>query len=325
MELIQKLKTAFQQEGFIGGIKYLKGHLVYRTYKLSNNRFIKKRILNFKMYLDINDTGLSKVLLIRGSREKAHTWIMKNILKPNMVVLDIGSNLGYYAIMEAKIAKKVYAIEPSPLNIKILRKNICLNKLNNVETYELAVSNKIGTRQLYLSNYSNYHSIKGNYNSSLNSFYAEESSGESIEVKTNTVDRFLKNKQKVDLIRMDIEGAECEVIDGMKETLKTFPMLMMEIHQPNYDNKNDFEKRIKKLFKQGYYPKYVVSEIPILDKEIEPITTKYTPIRIFKTDSYFRSVFDNITKGDLLELIIDTKPRRIKHILLCKENDILPK
>ena len=53
-------------------------------------------------------------------------------------VLDLGANIGYYAIMEAKVGSsgKIYAIEPDPRNIEILIKNLKLNKINDIFEFE---------------------------------------------------------------------------------------------------------------------------------------------------------------------------------------------
>ncbi|GAG95136.1 unnamed protein product, partial [marine sediment metagenome] len=76
-----------------------------RRYKSMNNYKIKE-ILGSKMCLIPSDIGLSKQLIEHGIREEASVKFMKEILQPDWTVIDIGANLGYYALLEANYVKK---------------------------------------------------------------------------------------------------------------------------------------------------------------------------------------------------------------------------
>ena len=90
--------------------------------------------------------GIGRALYVYGSRELDHKWMLTEELFPGNVVLDLGANIGYYAIMEAKIvgsSGKIYAIEPDPRNIEILKKNIKLNNIDGIfDLEEGAISNE---------------------------------------------------------------------------------------------------------------------------------------------------------------------------------------
>ena len=71
--------------------------------------------------------GIGRALYVFRSRELDHKWMLDNELSSGNVVLDLGANIGYYAIMEARKiggTGKIYAIEPDPRNIELLQKNI---------------------------------------------------------------------------------------------------------------------------------------------------------------------------------------------------------
>ena len=88
--------------------------------------------------------------------------MLQAILKPGMNVLDIGANIGYYAIMESILvgtSGNVVAIEPMLPNIKMLRKNIELNNVKNIEVVHGAVSSQTGTGQMFVSSHSNLHTF----------------------------------------------------------------------------------------------------------------------------------------------------------------------
>ena len=135
MKLMAKLATLAKmkrERGIINtfgfGIQYIKEIVILSYFKLrSKDGLFLKEIHGNKMYLDPSDIGLSKELLLSGTREELQTKIIKEMVKKGMVVLEIGANLGYYALIEASIIGKegkIYAIEPVPRNFEILNKNI---------------------------------------------------------------------------------------------------------------------------------------------------------------------------------------------------------
>ena len=126
--------------------------------KVIKKKYIKKKIFNSLMYLDVNDPGISKTLILFGKRELEHKYIMNKVIKKNMNILDIGANIGYYALIELDIIKDsgyLIACEPSPSNFKLLNKNILLNKHKNYETHNIAISNSNSTKEFHLSKSSN--------------------------------------------------------------------------------------------------------------------------------------------------------------------------
>lgn len=134
--------------------------------------------------------------------------------------------LGYYALLESRLVGeegKVYAIEPVPENIKLLKRNIEINQYSNIDIFQLAVGDNNGSGFIYLFNGSNLHSMNKN-----NSFESKHS----IPVKIITLDKFLEDKPYPNIIRMDTEGYEEEIIKGMKKTLsmKKPLKIFMEFH-----------------------------------------------------------------------------------------------
>ena len=137
--------------------------------------------------------------------------------KSNEVVVDLGANIGEYTIMAAKQAKNVIAFEPNKRAVDFLNKNIELNKLTNVQVIPKAAHSKTGTITLY--------SIPGtNTRDSICLFNKGKYFSESI-----TLDEALKDK-RIDIIKMDIEGAEFEALKGAENTLKNKPRIIAELH-----------------------------------------------------------------------------------------------
>lgn len=272
--LIKRSIEIFKKAGFSGFIRAIQKYyqeyppLRYHFYywiksKLSHSKIIIKEVQGSKMYLDLNDYGLSKHLYFYSIREPECTRIMKQYIKKGMIIVDLGANIGYYALLEAAIMKdkgKIYAIEPFPPNYNLLKKNIELNSYENIiESYNIAISNKSGKDKMYMLKEHNLCNMM------------QSNSTDFIEVQTSKLDDFLVDKQPPDLIRMDIEGFEYYVIDGMEKTLQNSMSCIMfiEIHPYQiYEKGLDYKKPLQKLFKYGFVPKYVVREYGPLKEEV---------------------------------------------------------
>lgn len=173
--------------------------------------------------LDQSDPVASGAIAL-GVYERYESEIFRSKIKPGMTIIDIGANLGYYTAIASCLAGErglVMAFEPEPNFFKLLSRNIRRNGLKNVVNFELAIAEKNGLTNLYLSNENKGH------NSLINS----EELKNSVQVKTATLDDFLASHKitKVDMIKMDIEGAEILALEGMKNTLiKHRPLLFLE-------------------------------------------------------------------------------------------------
>ncbi len=153
------------------------------------------------------------------------------------IVLDCGANIGIFSIYAAKNAKMVYAFEPSKEEIAILPKNERLNNCNNIKIIPKAViDNSRGAKLVLLGTVSNYLIDKEKKENE------EESDKENIlDIETISIDEFVEKEglEKVDFIKMDIEGSEKKALLGAKETLKKFkPKLALSI----YHKFSDFYK-----------------------------------------------------------------------------------
>ena len=168
-------------------------------------------INNYKMILDLHDTFN---LSITKSYEPIETDLVKKHIKKNDRILDIGANIGYYTLLFASIIGSkghVFSFEPEPKNFKILESNVKLNNFHNTTLEKLAVSNQSGNIELYLSDEGiGQHRIhKSRFGKS------------SISVKMISIDDYFDNNfQKIDFIKIDVEGAEYDVLKGMKHILK---------------------------------------------------------------------------------------------------------
>ncbi len=148
--------------------------------------------------------------------------------KEGDIVIDIGAHIGRYTITSSKqIGKtgKVVAIEADPDNFQLLKRNIALNKLTNVLPLNYAVFSTRTRMKLYEQ------SASAKYNSLMLARAAE--SKNYVEVNADTLDNILKQNgvNQVNWIKIDVEGAEYEVLKGSAETLSGGNIsLFVEIH-----------------------------------------------------------------------------------------------
>ncbi|MAE49227.1 hypothetical protein CMI48_00660 [Candidatus Pacearchaeota archaeon] len=147
-------------------------------------------------------------------------------LPKKAIILDLGANIGTFTTLAAKNqnTKKVYAYEPFPENTALLVRNIAMNDLNEkVSINAEAVSGKSGTTKFYLNH-------KGPATHSLHN-----KTGKSITVPTISLSQILKKQKikKVDLLKLDVEGAEEDILFNTTKTdLKKIKHIVMEYH-PN--------------------------------------------------------------------------------------------
>ena len=171
------------------------------------------------MQLDLSDVGISKELFLTGVHELHSTLEFRRNLKSGMTVLEVGANIGYYALIATQHIGpdgKIVAIEPSPPNVQALRKNIELNNAQDmIHVHPYAAGREAGHLPFYIVSKSN-----------LSSFINRESYGirlmSIVDVMVLPVDEILERERlTIDYFRMDLEGFESEVIEGMANTLQS--------------------------------------------------------------------------------------------------------
>jgi len=179
--------------------------------------FLIKRLRPEKVELDGNifylDPNDSLAISIFKDYEKAEIDLIKKVLKKGMHVIDLGAHIGYHTVIMSKIIGekgRVFAFEPNPDHIKLLEKNIKVNKLTNVTIVKKAVGNKNGKITLHLNP----------ENLADHRIYQTED-WKGVDVQITSLDQYFKNmKIPIDFIKMDIQGAEGEAILGMKKLLE---------------------------------------------------------------------------------------------------------
>jgi FkbM family methyltransferase len=218
------------------------------------------RVLRGRMAGARINLGGSFLRYLTGDAEPEVQAALAELIEPDQVVYDVGANIGFFTILCSRLVGpqgKVYAFEPIPENLATLRHNVALNGLSNVVVVDKALSSQTGTAQMFVSPWSAFHSLNVEGATKQDNHGAE--AGE-MEVQTITLDEFLQGDgvRAPDLLKIDVEGAELIVVQGMAETLRTAqPLLLVELH----DTKLDYIEFVDSI---GYRVRVVDGERPEL-------------------------------------------------------------
>ena len=160
-----------------------------------------------------------------GTAEPHLQKIIKKHVRPGDVVYDIGANIGYVSLSLAKqvgATGKVIAFEPVPQSIACLRRNVQINRLDNVQILELAASDGLGKATIRIAD---------NLSTASLVWHRHDPSAASLEIATVSVDELVESGalRTPRFVKIDVEGAEDKVLLGMRKTLVAArPVLFVE-------------------------------------------------------------------------------------------------
>ena len=157
--------------------------------------------------------------------DKIYTGIFEN--KKDMVIIDVGANIGIITRFMRDFAKTIYSIEPSPENFEALKKNVEFNEWDNVIPFNFALSDKDGKANFNIW-------LKNRTGNSLVYTFGAASARKTVEVDTKRFDTFFaeNNIGEVDFVKLDVEGAEDMILysDGFKNIADKIKSIMVEFH-----------------------------------------------------------------------------------------------
>lgn len=163
---------------------------------------------------------------VEGEFEPEMVSLFKSLLQPSDTVLDIGANIGCTSLLFGDLARKVFSFEPSPTTYLWLVENVQRANLNNVEPINLGLGKEAGTFELTFAP----NNRSGGFVSNLTS----ASEGHQVEQITIAKgDDFIRERQivKVDFIKIDVEGFEQSVIEGLAATIaRDQPIVALELN-----------------------------------------------------------------------------------------------
>ena len=177
----------------------------------------------FILGIPAEEWRLAAYCAFRGTPEPGMTRAFEAAVRPGMTVVDVGAHIGIYTLSAARLAGpggKVFSFEPAPRSFQLLRDNVQVNGLLESGRIVLdgrAVSDRSGPAALHL--YAN--------DSGHNSFYPDGRPAETIHVETVALDEALPPGARVDVVKMDAEGAEPLILRGMRRVIADNPKLVV--------------------------------------------------------------------------------------------------
>jgi len=241
------------------------------------------------MYLNVHEPDPAirqtfQAYALNRIHEKATTNLFERVVKPGDTVLDLGANIGYFTLLAAKLVGetgKVFSFEPEPRNYKYLVENLRLNNYEQVSAFQKAVSNQKGRTKLYICLYDTGHHTINQYQG-IKAYRPNvpEDKEEFIEIETVSLDEFFEGREnEIDVIKMDVEGAEMLALLGMDQLLRAnrkikmfvefFPLLIKKMG-------NSPEEFILKLLKDYQFKIFVVpDDYDSSDKEFREVKNPY--------------------------------------------------
>lgn len=218
-------------------------------YYLLNKKATKESFLGYKIdfpfYLDF------VILFMEIFGQQDYPFISK---KKAPIIVDCGSNFGmsiaYFKYFYPD--SKILGIEANIRTFRLLQKNINQNRFLNVKIMNALVSNKDKQQFFYIGDNDYSWSIG---DSAIKSFRGLM--GKSLESKVKGMRLSALLSKKVDLLKIDIEGSECEVLEEAKHKLKFADKIFIEYHKYEQMPKNSLEKILKNLKNSGFSFKIV--------------------------------------------------------------------
>ena len=212
----------------------------------------------------LNDTGyLDRCIIDTGIFEKRSTNLLPYLVKEGDIVLDVGANIGYYSVLISKLigeSGQIFAFEPTKYFGTVLKNNLNENKIDNVEILEYGLSNTIQELEIDIGPSSaTMHSPEG-----YDSVITKEN------IKLTTLEEFVKEKNfnKIDFIKIDVDGHEPLFFEGAWSVLDTYnPIILCEISHLHYFEAGTTAWDFYRMVRKHKYYIYNEDTMEVMDNE----------------------------------------------------------
>jgi len=202
---------------------------------LGDHRVLVRTVWGHKLILDGRDLSLAPHLILDGYWEMWISRVFQALLKPGMTVVEVGPNVGYYTVLAAAqvgATGRVIAVEANPQMAKLLRDNLSINgQLDRTRIVEAAAYSEETELEFKC-----FRDHMGN-----SSLFADDNTAarfadqlDTLQVPAVTLDSVIASGQRVDLIKIDAEGAELHALRGAARILTENPdVLIIAEHSPD--------------------------------------------------------------------------------------------
>jgi FkbM family methyltransferase len=175
-----------------------------------------------------------------GHYDRELVSLCSRLLPDRPTVLDVGANVGFYAVLLGAVARRsggrVIAFEPLSTNVDRLRENLALNGLDDVvRVFAVGLSSSDGSASITLREDFSGGATTGNAAIVIDDGTDHRFRQETIQLRTLDGIREEAGVERVDLVKLDIEGHEDHFLEGARATLEASrPVILMEVNKPYY-------------------------------------------------------------------------------------------
>ncbi len=218
-----------------------------QTIYLGNDNVLCRVLGRSKMLLSTRDLGFSCHVMLDGYWEIWLTLFFARTVTPGMTVIDVGANLGYYTLLLGDAvgpSGHVIAVEPIPQTSELLKKTIDLNGMAGWVRLVAAAAARPGATNVAM--------YVPEYEPKNAAIVAAPLEG-SIQVSAVSIDELTRGLSRLDLVKIDAEGAEQIIIDGMQDTIERLrPNLLLEFNAHRYQDPAAFLEILMRAYPQMY-------------------------------------------------------------------------
>lgn len=208
------------------------------------------------MYVDTTDIGLAPHLIMDGFWEIWITQAMARCLKPGMTAVDVGANFGYYTLLMAEAVSRqgrVIAFEPNRRMASLLNRSLGVNGMRGHVTIDSRAAHEISgkTMEFFIPR-------ETPMNSAMLEVWGERmggTAGDIIQTETVRLDDALP--EKVDFVKLDVEGVEREVWSGLQRTIEKNKDIQIFIEFNSSKYPTTARQFLTELLAPGFKPRYI--------------------------------------------------------------------
>ena len=215
----------------------------HRIQKSFNTATVVDTVHGFSVALDPHNGLVDETIFDTKDWDPELITLLGKHITPSTVLLDVGANIGFVTLFAASRAKEghVHAFEPIKHLAEQIEKSVDINSFSNVTVHNVACGSARGTAQI---------SVPAKNSGGASIARAPKDSQDTLSIDVAPVDEMMY--QKVDIIKIDVEGFELQALMGMKETISTHkPKIFIE-YSPALLPAGDDHKIMKFLFDHGY-------------------------------------------------------------------------
>lgn len=236
-----------------------------QTVYLGDNRLLTRILGRSKLFLSTLDVGFAGHVMLDGFWEMWLTQFFASIVRPGMTVIDVGANAGYYTILFGDAVGRngrVVAVEPVPSTVALLRQSVALNGLSSYTRIVDVALGKDPQGQVCMM------VPEGE---PKNATVVSHDRPGSFRVPSTNLDTLARDLalDRVDLIKIDAEGAEEAIVAGMSEVLARYrPSVLLEFNAARSHNATDFVAFLRSSFSNLQKLDFHGRLQPITDREL---------------------------------------------------------